>query len=120
THSVSNTPSPAAVSASNNRFAGKLAETRDGRARIEGAGWSLWGMLRGEPGAGSDAHGVIRLEQVRVAADPGDNRLKLALSSSMSRGDRWEHLFRMGDLPLRAYGNEELSAGEYWVEFPAE
>jgi|KBSSwiStaDraftv2_1062776.scaffolds.fasta_scaffold09071_2 iron(III) transport system ATP-binding protein len=105
---------------SNNRFAGKLAETRDGRARIEGAGWSLWGMLRGEPGAGSDAHGVIRLEQVRVAADPGDNRLKLALSTSMYLGDRWEHLFRMGDLPLRAYGNEELSAGEYWVEFPAE
>ena len=28
---------------SNNRLSGKVAELRDGQARIEGAGWALWG-----------------------------------------------------------------------------
>jgi iron(III) transport system ATP-binding protein len=105
---------------SNNRLAGKLAETRDGRARIDGDGWSLWGLLRGDATQGRVAHGVIRLEQVRIAREAGDNRLRLALSTSMYLGDRWEHLFRMGEVALRAYGSEELDAGEYWLEFPPE
>ena len=31
---------------SNNRLSGKVAELRDGQARIEGAGWALWGRPR--------------------------------------------------------------------------
>ena len=38
----------------------------------------------------------------------------------MYLGDKWEHLFRLGEVPVRAYGTEELSTGDYWVEFPAE
>src|SRR5213075_1157089 len=105
---------------SNNRFAGKLAETRDGRARIEGDGWSLWGTLRGEPTAGREAHGVIRLEQVRLAREADGNRLRLPLSTSMYLGDKWEHLFRLGDMPLRAHSAGELGPGEYWLDFPAD
>jgi iron(III) transport system ATP-binding protein len=106
---------------SNNRLAGRIAETRDGRARLEGNGWGLWGVARGEAVAqGGEAHGVIRLEQVRIAREAGDNRLRLALSTSMYLGEKWEHLFRLGEVPVRAYGTEELGAGEYWVEFPAE
>ena len=105
---------------SNNRLVGRLAESREGRARIEGEGWSLWGTLRGDAAPGREAHGVIRLEQVRIAREPNGNRLRLALSTSMYLGDRWEHLFRLGDVALRAYGSEELGAGEYWLEFPPE
>ena len=105
---------------SNNRLVGRLAETRDGKARIEGEGWSLWGTLRGESTPGREAHGVIRLEQVRIAREADNNRLRTALSTSMYLGDRWEHLFRLGDMPLRAYGNEELGAGEYFLEFPSD
>src|SRR5439155_3015548 len=68
---------------SNNRFVGRLAEARDGRARLEGDGWSLWGTLRGEPNVGREAHGVIRLEQVRLAREADGNRLRLPLSTSM-------------------------------------
>jgi iron(III) transport system ATP-binding protein len=105
---------------SNNRLAGRLAEVKDGRARLEGAGWSLWGTLRGESTPGREAQGVIRLEQVRIAQEAAANRLQLTLSTSMYLGDRWEHLFRFGELPLRAYGSEELGAGDYWLEFPPE
>ena len=63
---------------------------------------------------------MIRLEQVRVAEGGEGNRLRLALSMSMYLGDRWEHLFRAGDTPLRAYGATELAPGEYWLDFPAE
>ena len=105
---------------SNNHLKGKLAEVRDGRARVAGDGWSLWGTLRGEATAGREAVGVIRLEQVRVAESGEGNRLRLPLSTSMFLGDKWEHLFRAGDVPLRAYGASELAPGEYWLDFPAE
>jgi iron(III) transport system ATP-binding protein len=87
---------------------------------VEGEGWSLWGTLRGEPTAGREASAVIRLEQVRVAGGGEGNRIKLALSTSMYLGDRWENLFRLGPTPLRAYSAEELAPGEYWLEFPSE
>ncbi len=105
---------------SNNRLAGKLAEARDGKARVQGDGWALWGTLRGEPTVGREAHAVIRLEQVRVAGAGEGNRIKLPLSTSMYLGDRWENLFRLGPTPLRAYTADELAPGEYWLEFPAE
>jgi iron(III) transport system ATP-binding protein len=105
---------------SNNRLKGKLAEARDGRARIAGDGWSLWGTLRGDAAPGREAIGVIRLEQVHVADNGEGNRLKLPLSTSMYLGDKWEHLFRAGETPLRAYSAAELAPGEYWLDFPAE
>jgi len=105
---------------SNNRLKGKLAEVRDGRARIAGDGWALWGALRGEATPGREAVGVIRLEQVRVAENGEGNRLRLPLSTSMFLGDKWEHLFRAGDMPLRAHSAGELGPGEYWLDFPAD
>ena len=105
---------------SNNRFAARVAEVREGRARLEGEGWSLWGTLQGKAAVGSEVHGVIRLEQVKVAQGGEGNRLRVPLSTSMYLGDKWEHLFRLGATPVRAHGPEELAAGEYWLDFPAE
>jgi iron(III) transport system ATP-binding protein len=103
---------------SNNRLPGRIAEVRDGKARLEGDGWSLWGLLRGEGKPGDEAQAVIRLEQVRVAPDAQGNRVTLPLSTSMFLGDKWEHLFRKGPAALRAYSHEPLSAGEYALDFP--
>jgi iron(III) transport system ATP-binding protein len=105
---------------SNNRLPGRLAEVRDGRARIEGDGFNLWGTLRGESATGREAHGVIRLEQVKITQGGAGNQVKAPLSTSMYLGDRWEYLFRLGNTPVRAHGPEELAPGEYWLEFPAE
>jgi iron(III) transport system ATP-binding protein len=105
---------------SNNRLPGKVAEVRDGRARVEGEGWSLWGTPRGDATAGRESHAVIRLEQVRVSQGGEGNKLKLPLSTSMFLGDKWEYLFRLGSIPIRAHGPDELAPGEYWLEFPAE
>ena len=105
---------------SNNRLSGKVAEVREGRARIEGEGFNLWGTLRGEASAGRDAQAVIRLEQVKLAQGGEGNRVKAPLSTSMYLGDKWEYLFRLGATPVRAHGPEELPPGEYWLEFPAE
>jgi iron(III) transport system ATP-binding protein len=103
---------------SNNRLPGKVAEVRDGRARIEGEGWSLWGTPRGGAAAGQEASGVIRLEQVRIAANGEGNKVRVPLSTSMYLGDKWEYLFRLGNIPVRAHGADELAPGEYWLEFP--
>ena len=103
---------------SNNRLVGRIAEVKDGRARLEGDGFSLWGQLRGDATAGREAEAVIRLEQVRVASGAEGNRIRLPLSTSMFLGDKWEHLFRKGATALRAYGQEPLSPGEYALDFP--
>jgi iron(III) transport system ATP-binding protein len=103
---------------SNNALPGKVAEVRGGDARIAGEDWSLWGEARGTAAPGAAATGMVRLERVRMADGPGENRLKLPLVTSMYLGDRWEHLFHSGQLRLRAYGNTPLQKGEHWLEIP--
>jgi len=55
---------------------------------------------------------------VRVAEGPGDNRVQGTLTTSMYLGDKWEHLFHLGETRLRAYGGVPLAAGEHWLEIP--
>src|SRR5690349_8563476 len=104
---------------SNNRIEGRVAEIAGGRARLAGDGWSLAGEARGALQAGQTAVGLVRLERVRLADGPGENRLQLPLITSMYLGDRWEHLFRAGDLRLRAYGPVQLEPAPQWLEIPA-
>ena len=103
---------------SNNRIEGRLAEVRDGAALLAGEGFSLWGVPKGGGCAGEAATGLVRLERVRVADAGGDNRVRLPLVTSMYLGDRWEHLFHLGPMRLRAYGAAPLAAGEHWLEIP--
>jgi iron(III) transport system ATP-binding protein len=85
---------------------------------LEGAGWRLWGMAKPGAASGSEGVGMIRLERIRIAEGPGDNRVEAALSTSMYLGDKWEHLFRLGDARVRAYGDAPLEGGNHWLEVP--
>jgi iron(III) transport system ATP-binding protein len=103
---------------SNNKLPGRIVEIRNDAALLEGAGWRLWGTARTRSSAGSDGVGMIRLERIRIAEGPGDNHLAARLSTSMYLGDKWEHLFHVGDVRLRAYGDQPLAAGQHWLEVP--
>jgi iron(III) transport system ATP-binding protein len=103
---------------SNNRLPGRVAEIRDGAALLEGDGWRLWGTAKAGAASGSDGIGMIRLERIRIAEGPGDNRLAAKLSTSMYLGDKWEHLFHVGEARVRAYGDQPLTAGAHWLEVP--
>jgi iron(III) transport system ATP-binding protein len=103
---------------SNNRLTGKVVEIADGVALLEGAGWRLWGAAKASAKSGADGTAMIRLERVRIADGPGDNRLSADLTTSMYLGDKWEHLFRVGETSLRAYGDRPLAAGRQWLEMP--
>jgi iron(III) transport system ATP-binding protein len=105
---------------SNNKVEGKVVERRGDSALLAGDGWQLWGQARGAGATGAAATGMIRLERVRLAEGEGANALKLPLVTSMFLGDRWEHLFRRGDLRLRAYGPRALAPGEQWLEIAPE
>jgi iron(III) transport system ATP-binding protein len=102
---------------SNNQLPGKVMQVIDGRALLEGDGWRLWGVARGELKAGDAATGVIRLERTRIASDGGDNHLQTELVTGMFLGDRRENLFKLGALRLRCYGNAAAS-GACWLELP--
>ncbi|HYS81914.1 MAG TPA: ABC transporter ATP-binding protein [Anaeromyxobacteraceae bacterium] len=104
---------------SNNRIDGTVSEVRDGAALLSGAGWSLWGVSRGSAKAsGAAATAMIRLERVRLADGPGDNRVSLPLVTSMYLGNKWEYLFHLGETRLRAYGPAPLEPGKHWLEIP--
>ena len=103
---------------SNNLLKDRAGEKRNGSVLLEGDGWSLWGRDLDGSRRSSDATGLIRLEQVRIAAGSGENRLPMKLVTSMYLGDRWEHLLHAGKTHLRAHGPERLEPGECWVELP--
>jgi iron(III) transport system ATP-binding protein len=103
---------------SNNRIEGKVSEVRDGSTLLSGPGWNLWGESRDKKANGTSATAMIRLERVRVTEGPGDNCVQLPLVTSMFLGDKWEHLFHLGEIRVRAYGPAPLAAGRHWLELP--
>jgi iron(III) transport system ATP-binding protein len=102
---------------SNNHLPGRVAQITDGRALLEGEGWRLWGVPRGELRAGEAATGIIRLERTQIANGASDNRVRTEVITGMFLGDRRENLFKLGELRLRCYGNAP-PAGECWLELP--
>jgi len=106
---------------SNNRLKGRVAQVLDGRALLEGpGGWKLWGRARPGATAGAEGTGMIRLERVRIAEGPGENRVEPELTTSMFLGDKWEHVFHLGDTTLRAHSATHLAKGRHWIELPRE
>jgi iron(III) transport system ATP-binding protein len=101
---------------SNNRLPGKLLSRDGDNMRIEVAGIQLQGTARGNVGA--EIAPLIRVEEVRVSTSPVDNALQLPLFTCMYLGDRFECLFKQGDLSLRAYSKYRLEEGSYWLQMP--
>jgi len=102
---------------SNNQLPGKVAQVTGGRALLEGEGWRLWGVTRGELKVGDAATGVIRLERTQIATGAGEDRVQTELVTDMFLGDRRENLFKLGALRLRCYG-KTIAGGASWLELP--
>ncbi|HEX2655453.1 MAG TPA: ABC transporter ATP-binding protein [Xanthobacteraceae bacterium] len=105
---------------SNNRFEGTIGTVENGRARLDGQGWSLWGTPRASLPVGAKATGYVRLERTRLTNSPGPHRLAMQLSTSLYLGERWEHLLTLGDLRVRLWGDHPLKPGEAWAEIRPE
>ncbi len=105
---------------SNNRLPGRVTEIRDGAARLEGDGYRCGAERATAPSPGKDGTAMIRLERIRLAAGPGDNVLEASLTTSMYLGDKWEHLFHVGESRLRAFGATPLEPGRHWLDVPRE
>ncbi|NDL62209.1 ABC transporter ATP-binding protein [Acerihabitans arboris] len=109
---------------SNNRLNGRVMALRDGRARIEGRDWSLWGAAGAGLAVGQEAAAIIRVEQVRFAdeaADADGNTLSLPMLTRMYLGNRWEYLFRTAaeGVPVRAYDAVATRDGLCRLSLPA-
>ncbi|QGZ43021.1 ABC transporter ATP-binding protein [Pseudoduganella flava] len=107
---------------SNNRLPGKLVQRDGADVVIDVAGTQLRGTGRGNPGGnpGAEIAPLVRVEEVRISATQADNALALPLSTCMYLGDRWECLFKQGDISVRAYSRMRLGDGMYWLQMPAE
>lgn len=105
---------------SNNRLHGTVTDLDNGRARIEGASWALWGMAGEGVSVGAEATAIIRVERLRITSSPEENMLELALLTSMYLGDRWEYLFRTegDDFAIRAYGSALRDAERCHLTLP--
>ncbi len=104
---------------SNNKFKAELQSQNAAYATVSIFGQSLQASVRGKQ-VGANAHAVIRLEKVKVLHEAGANAIRLALSTCMYLGDRWECLFGHGEQLIRAYSPYKLAAGEYWLQFAAD
>ncbi|PUA17932.1 ABC transporter ATP-binding protein [Glaciimonas sp. PCH181] len=108
---------------SNNRLPAKVLQRDGDQALLEVEGGTVKATARGA-NTGTEAIGIIRLEQVRISSTQVDNAIKLPLSTCMYLGDRWECLFKNGDsvdtIGLRAYATHRLAPGEYWLHLPQE
>src|SRR6185369_13526266 len=98
---------------------GTIAEVAAGRALIAGDGFRLWGSTRGKIAVGAKATGIIRLERMKTASAPGENRIPAELVTAMFMGDRSEHLFKLGALRLRGYGTDARAGVDGYLELPA-
>ncbi len=103
---------------SNNRLDGVLTERANGRATLDVLGETISGRARTAAARGSQASGIIRIERVRCAREPGRNRIAMTLKTAMYLGERWELLFERGHLSVRAYADAPPPGGEHYVEFP--
>ncbi|GJD98196.1 ABC transporter ATP-binding protein [Methylobacterium isbiliense] len=106
---------------SNNTLTVAVEERREGRVRVALDGHSLWGLDRRQgPAADGSAKAVIRLEAVRLAEGPGENRLPAAYETSIYLGSQFEHLFRCGDQTVRVLSDRRATPGPHWLECPPE
>jgi iron(III) transport system ATP-binding protein len=99
---------------SNNRLVGVSA----GSGKLKVGDAILEGVARGEVAAGAPAVGVIRLERMRVAEAAGPNRIRMELKTQMYLGERFELVFALDKMLVRAYAEREISPGAHYVEFP--
>lgn len=70
---------------SNNRLHGTVTDLDNGRARIEGASWALWGMAGEGVSVGAEATAVIRVERLRIASSPEEHAGISAADQYVSR-----------------------------------
>jgi len=103
---------------SNNRLPGTLVQRDGANVTIDVAGTQLRGTARGV--VGNDIAPLVRVEEVRISAEQADNALPLPLVTCMYLGDRWECLFKSGDISVRAYSRHRLNDGVYWLQMPVE
>jgi iron(III) transport system ATP-binding protein len=57
---------------------------------------------------------------MRLASTPGENTMRLPLSTSVYLGNTWEYVFDMAGTLMRGYGTEPLPPGDQLVEIPAD
>ncbi|SMO99641.1 ABC transporter ATP-binding protein [Paracoccus laeviglucosivorans] len=102
----------------NNIARGKVLSVHGDQAVIGGDGWQLNGAVRDPSGLvpGADAQAVIRVEQIRVANEPGTNRIEMDLDDSLYLGDRWEYRLRRGDFTLKAHGGQRLPSTRVYAD----
>jgi iron(III) transport system ATP-binding protein len=105
---------------SNNRLRGKIVERRGATAKIAGAGWGLWGELRAERREGEEATAVIRVERTHIQQSAGDNSVPATLETTVYLGERWDHVFQVGDLRVHAWAPAATAGQPVFLHFPSE
>jgi iron(III) transport system ATP-binding protein len=103
---------------SNNHIAGVIGAVDGSHGRLDFQGGYLWGKRIDGARPGEKATGYVRVERMRIAEGPSENRIACTLETSLYLGERWEHRLALGELRLRAWGATALPPGPHWIEIP--
>ncbi|MGE5537374.1 MAG: ABC transporter ATP-binding protein [Gemmatimonas sp.] len=104
----------------NNRIAGVVETVEGGAAVLRVGPQRLSGIARGSLTVGASACGVIRIERMRLADGPGENRVVMRIATSMFLGERYEHVFETDGISIRVFTPGPIEGTERWLEFPRE
>ncbi len=104
---------------SNNRIPATVLSRNGSAVTLQAAGMTLNGTARGVSLA-AEATPLIRVEDIRIGTERVENAIELPLVTCMYLGDRWECLFKVDDVSLRAYAKHRLDPGRYWLHMPAD
>jgi iron(III) transport system ATP-binding protein len=105
----------------NVRLSGRVVAVNGATATIDlGVGQAVGQVMRAGLAPGDSATAICRLDRIAVAATPGPNRIAMERTTSMFLGERWEHLFRAGDLAIRVLTRDPVTEASAFVELPPE
>jgi len=105
---------------SNNELSGTVVDVRGAMAEIAGPDWRLCGQLKVDHHTGEKATAVIRIERTQTSDAPGENTVAGKLDAAVYLGERWDYLFRAGDLKVRVRATAAPAQKPYWLHFPKE
>ena len=102
----------------NNRLEGIATQVSTDKVTIALGDERLEGIACGPIHEGRSACGIIRLERIRLAEGPGNNRMAMTKLTEMYLGDRYEVVLARGSLTVRTFSPMRVQEGDHWVEFP--
>lgn len=104
----------------NIRLSGKVVEAAEGFATLDCSGLRVTGRMGQPKSIGEDGTAVCRMDRLTLAPSIGPDTVEMHRSTSMFLGEKWEHVFRLGEHALRVLSEGPVEHETAPIRIPRE